>query len=384
TILQAGLSTESHGDPLETGGMFSIAAVQQGQSLAIDAERPLYVDVPTAERKQGMQLFEGELQEDGTINWTDPTALRPNLTPVNIHQLNFYPPGYEDSLAAWGHDTADKVHKDSLFYSFSCTELFQVNYGLQVAPEAHEAVGLLVQLDGPSTPDTSAATVDSISTECNGIRPSDIRTIWTDRYQNTNLATREFEARLPFLYGSCQRAALDLYVENLDRPLHEVDAMVAALPGLDNADKFREFAKLRTGRVVLDDALAQRLGAFYDQQRNVFETAVKETYRAWWDEQARLDREGARKRQEHAQADLARKYRNFQQELVVNLNEAYRQLGYPQPIWTERNSKAPIVSPAEVPRYRAAVRTTGWKNIDRYTREATANRTTLDFTDKTG
>ena len=68
-----------------------------------------------------------------------------------------------------------------------------------------------------------------------------------------------------------------------------------------------------------------------------------------------------------------RMWENYQQELDLNMKDAYRQLGY------DYNPNIPRGVPGNV--YSAQVITTGWCNVDRYVIESTTNRTTLNYTD---
>ncbi|MFP2995091.1 energy transducer TonB [Spongiivirga sp. MCCC 1A20706] len=67
-IVLADLTTTSNGDMLETGGMLHIAAEKNGQELALDPMKSMRVEFPIKEKKEAMQLFLGEENEDG-INW---------------------------------------------------------------------------------------------------------------------------------------------------------------------------------------------------------------------------------------------------------------------------------------------------------------------------
>ena len=67
--------------------------------------------------------------------------------------------------------------------------------------------------------------VDSISyqdmldfpcTEC-GVNPASVKTIWNRKFNNTNLATKEFEERMPYIHQTCNNSILELYINNLDK-----------------------------------------------------------------------------------------------------------------------------------------------------------------------
>lgn len=99
TIMRSGLSTTSNGNLLETQGMFSLRASDAiGNLLDIDPNIGIYVQVPVDEIKPGMQLYEGEFDKNGVINWVNPTQMQKIPVPVDMAELNFYPAGYEDTL----------------------------------------------------------------------------------------------------------------------------------------------------------------------------------------------------------------------------------------------------------------------------------------------
>ncbi|WP_299337834.1 energy transducer TonB [uncultured Psychroserpens sp.] len=68
-ILMANLSTVSNGKQLETGGMIYIEASQGTTTLELKDNRSLEILFPTPQKKSGMQLFNGEWQENN-INWS--------------------------------------------------------------------------------------------------------------------------------------------------------------------------------------------------------------------------------------------------------------------------------------------------------------------------
>jgi hypothetical protein len=73
-MIQAGLTTESNGDPLSSGGMIYINAID-GQSVTFT--QPIKVAVPADYLQKGMQLYKGE-QNNGKVNWINATTLPEN------------------------------------------------------------------------------------------------------------------------------------------------------------------------------------------------------------------------------------------------------------------------------------------------------------------
>lgn len=95
-ILYAGLSTTSNGNELETGGMFYVDAFENGKR--VNLIKDLEVNVPTQNKVDEMQLYQGEKTKEGEINWVNPTVVKNNLTPIDILSLDFFPPTYNNTL----------------------------------------------------------------------------------------------------------------------------------------------------------------------------------------------------------------------------------------------------------------------------------------------
>jgi hypothetical protein len=118
SIVKAGLSTVSDGKLLETQGMFSFSAkTPEGKQLTINPKVGIYVQVPVDEYKEGMQLFDGEKDANGNINWVKPRPLEKIPVPVSMSQLDFYPPEYEAKLNEL-KARKGKKYRDSLYLSF--------------------------------------------------------------------------------------------------------------------------------------------------------------------------------------------------------------------------------------------------------------------------
>ena len=73
-IISGGLTTESNGSPLSSGGMIYLNTQQSGVSFV----KPIKVSLPTTSFDVAMKLFKGEKQ-DGKMNWKDPSPLKDSL-----------------------------------------------------------------------------------------------------------------------------------------------------------------------------------------------------------------------------------------------------------------------------------------------------------------
>ncbi len=349
-IIKAGLSTKSGDQLLETGGMFYINGKQNGNSLKIDPSKGIFAEVPTNSPRKDFQLYEGKRRTDGTIDWVNPKPLGKWLKPVDIHSLNFYPPHYEDSLSRWGYDIKNKKFKDSLYYSFA--RLF--------GPKTESAPR---QYDEAHPYPTVPTLLDSAVIQ--GINPAKVKTIWSDAFQNTLIATKQFEERMPYIHNSCSETILDLYVNNLGKNLCTIDSMAARID-----PTFYRFAARGEGKVKGNTALFTKLRKYYTEKSELHTIAIRKTQDKFWEKQHKLDIKASKRNYEQYQKDSAREENNFRREYEVNLCNAYQQLGKPckSPVWASHSNTFQITN-------------SGWGNVDQMVYAATSQRKTLTYTE---
>lgn len=72
-MLYAGLTTESGGRLLESGGMIYINATKGGRDVAL--LKPAKISIPASYVNPNMQLFRGDVKTNDTIDWVDPQPL---------------------------------------------------------------------------------------------------------------------------------------------------------------------------------------------------------------------------------------------------------------------------------------------------------------------
>jgi hypothetical protein len=72
-MIKAGLTTESNGQPLSSGGMIYINANENARIV-----KPIRIATPSGFLEKDMQLFKGDKAEEGKINWVEPQPLPPN------------------------------------------------------------------------------------------------------------------------------------------------------------------------------------------------------------------------------------------------------------------------------------------------------------------
>jgi len=80
-IVLAGLTTMSGKQPLSSGGMIYINAVQ---GYKVEIKKQVEILVPTKNYNPAMQVFKGEEKDAGNIDWTEPTDLPKDETLMKI------------------------------------------------------------------------------------------------------------------------------------------------------------------------------------------------------------------------------------------------------------------------------------------------------------
>jgi len=358
-IMKAGLSTMSGDTLLETGGMFYFDAQVNGKAVRIDPAKPITAMVPTQPGKGDMQLFQGVKGTDGIIDWRNPRPLKKSLVPVDITTLNFYPPGYEAKLAELGQDMTDKAFKDSLYFSFA-------GDGPAILRGADTTASIFAsEIESSFSPGDSTFHSASYS---NAIDPVKIKTIWNVRFNNTNLATKEFEERLAYIFRTCDSALLDVYVNNPDKDLYWCDSVASRM----HPEPMSMFLHPALGGVDLPAHAADRLRTFYENHSRSEAEAIRKTQAAFWRTQWKQDVMGDAKRDEHALAESVREGKLFEKELEANMDTVYKQLGLKHR-WLPRSA------------WVVPVTNTGWWNVDIAVIQATTTRTSMSYTDdKTG
>jgi mono/diheme cytochrome c family protein len=454
-ILQAGLSTTSNGNPLETGGMFYLDAFANDERISLN--KNLEVQVPATNKQPNMALYQGEKTDSGDINWVKPSPIVNKLTPVPIQSLDFYPPEYENTLDELGYYGKD--FRDSLYFSFAfhqdCQESKQAVVGFELLPSEltdgsllSEDTAYLDTLDtfrtdpelgkklfnnncaachfrdrdmtGPalqgsrerwiensseenfykyiknsqaviSSGDTYAIDlfedwnnvvmpaqnvtnedIDNIFAyvECgldkeSGVNPAAVQSIWNETFEGTNIATKEFEAHMPWIHKNCETEILEIYIQHLDEPLYISDSIAAARTSGAIKTQFLNFYIQKDGKVDQTTFDQDQFFEYYKKQQKVYTEAVKRTQKAYWEDQRQLNRDADQKKQQSADRNEAAKSETLQKEFDQNLEKVAADLGIKKPVPRSNQST-----------YTVSVTTLGWKNIDREVMLITQNRET--------
>jgi hypothetical protein len=230
------LGTTSNGKLLESGGMLHINATCNNQQVKINPARPLYIEVPTNEVKKDMMVFEGKTQEDGKLNWENLKPLKKYLVQVPLNELDFLPEEFAAKVESFmpykGRTKASKELVDSLYYSLEQSASESISEPID-APKNKNAK-FATRRDINDTLQTSRLEAktnsNTSSKESNfcGINPSSIQTIKSKKFNNSCIATREFEDRVAALHQlDSGDAMLKIYVDHLKDDLCVSDSIVA-------------------------------------------------------------------------------------------------------------------------------------------------------------
>ncbi len=526
-IMKAGLTTTSDGKLLETGGMFFLDASQNGQKLRLKKGKEILSQLPNLHPEKDMKLFDGEMQEDGTINWVNPKEFEKDLITVDITSLDFYPEGYVEELSqtkekvlvkaegdlprrkmteaeakilgyrypkdVWNEQDAlrlnlivrdyedvvsdskvySKEFTDSLYYSFarlferknildeiyrsevdtttistipyewwndtlnnriannlngkalfkqncaSCHHPYKMMTGPALKgtftkwknagdniyefiknPQAQYDRGVQSALDinylrggmpGQAVSNEEINAIyrylgefpESVSMDSaegspcpipSGINPAKIKAIWNKKFNNTILATKEFEERMKVIHESHQDRILEVYVNNLDKPLWYSDSIASHMDE-STTQKFRAFYKQRKGGVKVNDRLANLLTNYFTKKHKEFTAKSSDAFNQYEQNKRKLRAEFANKKSKKDQEEYNRKAKSYNEEYKINLCNAATQIGK-KGYCGEQNMVR-----VRRPRITSRIATLGPKNIDAYVAEATRDRKSMVYTD---
>lgn len=235
-----------------------------------------------------------------------------------------------------------------------------------------------------NTTDTTAVSYGTNS-RC-GVKPSVVQTIWNEKFNSTNLATKEFEERMPWIHRSCNTAVLELYINNLDKNLHEVDEMAMRMVDGELKAKFRAFASLQQGKVELGSDAQKALLAYYSDKQKILEKIAYLTNETYTRTQDSLNDLLKKQQLQATNRNNKNTEDNLKKELAFNTEKVYAELGMPLPkpstnAFLQMNTRNTISASQMNSRNtlpnnnsqvflnngaqtRATVSNLGWKNVD--------------------
>lgn len=163
--------------------------------------------------------------------------------------------------------------------------------------------------------------VDSQTGE-DGIPPSKVLAFWNPKFNNTILATREFERRMAAIYATCNQKVLELYTRNLSKSMVELDKQAAQM-GYAN---FEFFAYEQVGSVDPGSPHLKNLQSFYAKAVGALQREARNNQEALTKKQAQWDQEVLQSRMNEQSRTLMRKVTLLDEEYNFNMRNVQRQL----------------------------------------------------------
>jgi len=222
-------------------------------------------------------------------------------------------------------------------------------------------------------PETDSAPININTVPSNfEIDPARIKAIWNADYNNTLLATKEFEERLQFIFTTCNQDFLDMYIKHLDKPMYFIDSLCASKASGNQKKIFMDFYSQKKGGVNMANEIHKKLNEHYQKQYKIYKDEAIKVSEKLKDSFERIDRNYQNHRNANTEAAAERKAKLFSEELNKNIENAYKQIGL--------KTKTEVLSTKPIS-YTFTINQTGWYNLDKYVMETTLNRTTLEFKD---
>ncbi|MCB0822227.1 MAG: hypothetical protein KDC09_05990 [Bacteroidales bacterium] len=281
-------------DGMVSKSVLFINATLNGKQLAVNPEHPVHYEI-TSEKET--YLLKGKRDEEGEMIWKKKSEQVKYLFPVPLESLEFYPAGFREAvrqiLPFRGHTQLSNSLLDSLFYSFAWQERYAYNVGFGGSLAMINLAFLLPNL--PQDEVSVAVTEMGADTTAfvKGINPAAIKTLKNRRFENTLIATREFEERLQVIYKTCKQEILDLYVNNLHKNMWEIDEMAAEFLGADdqNYQTFKKFASLKQTQVKMDEQKAKILADFYMKEKKRNEDQIQRNWEKYTEKKKKTQTE---------------------------------------------------------------------------------------------
>lgn len=369
-IIKSGLNTTYKDKLLETSGMFEIRAFAGENELELVKE--IIAEIPLLDKEYDYQLFDGRKDSTGNIVWENPKKLEFFIETYDMNTLNFFPPTYEEGLIKLGKSNLSKAQKDSIYFNASCELLEESEAPNPVkAPNPEEAIN--PETKNYNSKNTFYSSSSNYCDEC--VQPSQVRAFWNNRFNNTILATKEFEERMKYIHQSAGgQEVLNIILSHLNDNIGCVDSILNNLESTYSV--VSQLKTRKSGRVRPNHGLYSELQAYYNKQRGIYEEEIQVNSMKLMKEYQTGRRNltsQLNKINSLAARDEARVY---QYESAKTLDRAYEVLGL------EKRQYPRVRDYCYFSRVTARIITTGWKNIDRVVTESIINRESIDFTDK--
>lgn len=220
-FMQQNLSTiTSDGKLLESGGMLHLTAqTSAGTAIEIATDCPLFLRLGSRYALNNAAHYHG-VEKDDRIFWEKAAELEHWLTPVPLKDLNFYLEGHP-----------------------------KPQHPVAATPRAMP------------TQDTGS---DTTTTPYCGLDEKIVDQLYQASFERTLISTKEFEQRMHCIHKSCSEDLLNLYLDNLEKNLYEIDALAYDFLRKGNfsaalAEAFLNFSQLGCTKVKDANAIPKEV-----------------------------------------------------------------------------------------------------------------------------
>ena len=245
---------------------------------------------------------------------------------------------------------------------------FDIKYEVWVPGDARKYYYTVNDIKILVDKDYSNIEADNNSTESKNIPPSKVLAFWKPQFNNTNLATREFEKRMVFIHKTCNNKVLEVYTKNLDKSLSECDKIVVKM----GYPEFEEFSNENLAIVNPTNPHLKNLSEFYEKVSSDLRKEFKDLQHIRLQKESEYDENVKNVRNESDKRNSLRSAKNQSEEIELNMESVYKQLGKKRPGYRTLSKSVGFTITSN-----AAIH-----NIDRFVRQQTTKRETGIFYDK--
>lgn len=155
------------------------------------------------------------------------------------------------------------------------------------------------------------------------IPPSKVLAIWKPKFNNTILATRDFEKRMKAIHATCSEKVFDVYANQPNKALWELDETVYKM----GYPAFQSFAEERVGKIELDNAHMNNLRMYYQNGVKQLKEAAKKDRNRELKKRLQWDHQMGKSRINEQERTSNRVSSALNEEYNYNLKNVYKQLG---------------------------------------------------------
>jgi mono/diheme cytochrome c family protein len=252
-----------------------------------------------------------------TCHMVDKDGTAPKLR--NVRKKWSHAGAKPESIYTWVRDWEKAVIEDNYAREVS---KWSPTASIKLPELSDEQIDAIFDYVDSSNPNESFVSLDAISSFSH-IPPSSVLAFWKPKFNNTILATREFEARMKEVHNTCDKSVLDIYVKNLDKPMHELDKRIAE----KGYSQFNEFANQRVGGLNSNSSHLKGLEQFYNKaveqlkQQEATLRNKENNRRENWGKSVNSERQKEVVRSSKREAEV------FNQEYTLNHKNVRKQLG---------------------------------------------------------